>query len=347
MKQSPLHDKNLELGARLTGFGDWEMPVQYRGVIAEHNTVREAAGWFDVSHLGRFELTGAGARQSVRSLLCNDIDRISPGRCQYTMILNTEGGIVDDLIVWWIDDGTFWILPNAANHYRVMAAFDAGPDTTVSDLRNATAMIAVQGPSARDALHAVIGEAPGRFRIVKAGWNRRTMWMAGTGYTGEPGAELCIDSDSAADLVDALTGAGVLPAGLGARDTLRLEAGLALWGEDIDETTTPLEAGLAPFVDFDHDFVGREALLSQRDFGVARRRVSFVLSDRGIPRHGHRLRSASGGEGAVTSGNMSPLLGKGIGLGYVAPAPLPDEHLEVEIRERWVPARQVQTPFHK
>ncbi len=347
MRQSPLHHKNLELGARLTDFGGWEMPVQYEGVLAEHRAVRAKAGWFDVSHLGRFELTGHGARQAIRHLLCNDIERVAPGRCQYTMILNEQGGIIDDLIVWWLGEGRFWVLPNAANHDRVMAIFDSEPDTNVRDVRELTAMIAVQGPEAPQVIESIFGTTPGRFRVVETDYRGQVIHMAGTGYTGEKGAEIVVPSVVAGDLVDDLVATGVTPAGLGARDTLRLEAGLSLWGEDIDENTTPIEAGLEFFVDYDHDFVGKDALLAQRETGPVRGRVAFILDERGVPRHGHRLRSASGGEGVVTSGNMSPMLGKGVGLGYISPPVAEDEALEVEIREKWLPVRQAPTPFHK
>lgn len=347
MKRSPLHERNAELGARFTDFGGWEMPLQYQGVLAEHRAVREAVGFFDVSHLGRFELTGAGAHAAVRRLLCNDIEKIAPGRCQYTMILNDEGGIIDDLIVWWLGDGHFWVLPNASNHHKVMAIFDAEPDTVVSDVRETTAMIAVQGPSAPDLIESILGVRPARFRITRLTWQGVEVALAGTGYTGEPGAEICIGSETAPLLVDALVAAGATPAGLGARDTLRLEAGLSLWGEDIDESTTPLEAGLEFFVNFDHDFVGRNALLAQQAEGIPRSRVSFVLDERGVPRHGHRLRTAGGSEGVVTSGNMSPLLGQGIALGYLSPPPADEDPIEVEIRDRWIPTRRVDPPFHK
>ena len=171
--------------------------------------------------------------------------------------------------------------------------------------------------------------------------------MAGTGYTGEKGAEVCLDEGVAGSFVSALDELGVVAAGLGARDTLRLEAGLPLWGEDIDEETTPLEAGLDFAVAMDHEFVGREALAEQMEKGVSRQLVGFVLEDRGVPRHGHRIRSASGGIGTVTSGNMSPMIEKGIGLGYLTPPPSAGEALEVEIRDRWIPARLVEPPFHK
>ena len=348
MKRSPLHPRNVELGARFTDFGGWEMPVQYQSVLAEHRAVRETAGFFDVTHLGRFELTGPGARDALSRLLCNDIDRISPGRCQYTMTLNPAGGIIDDLIIWWWDENRFWVMPNAANHQRVMAAFAAEPDTSITDLREGTVLIAVQGPEAPEILSGLLGETPTRMRLLHSTWEGAELWMAGTGYTGEPGVEICTDPETGVMLVEALLAAAVVPAGLGARDTLRLEAGLTLWGEDIDETTTPLEAGLGFAVSFGHDFIGKEALVAQQESGVPRSLIGFTLEERGVPRHGHRMRAPSGGEGTVTSGNMSPMLGVGIGLGYLTPPPGEDEvTIEVEIRDRWVAARIVDPPFHK
>jgi aminomethyltransferase len=348
MRRSPLHHRHLELGARFTDFGEWEMPLQYQSVLAEHRGVREGAGLFDVTHLGRFELTGPGAGPALRRLLCNDIDRISPGRCQYTMALNERGGIVDDLIVWWWSEDHYWVMPNAANHQRVMAAFREEAETTVRDLRDSTVFLAVQGPRAPQVLSGIFGVAPSRMRVARVSWQGVEVSMAGTGYTGEPGAEICVDPESGVALLDALLGVGVIPAGLGARDTLRLEAGLPLWGLDLDETTTPFEAGLRFAVSLGHDFVGKTVLVEQEAVGVGRALIGFVLDERGVPRHGHRLRTPSGGEGIVTSGNMSPMLGMGIGLGYLSPPPGEDDTtLEVEIRDRWIPARRVRPPFHR
>jgi aminomethyltransferase len=346
MMRSPLHDVHASLGARFTEFGGWELPVRYDSVIAEHKAVRESAGFFDVTHLGRFDLTGEGAHDAVRRLLSNDIERIEPGRCQYTMMLNPEGGVVDDIIVWWMEPGRYRVLPNAANHEKVMAAFTAEPGTVVSDLRPSSVLIAVQGPEATSVVERILGVAPKRFRIAAADFQGTRADMAGTGYTGERGAEVCLDPSVAPAFVEALVAAGVKPCGLGARDTLRLEAGLPLWGEDIDETTTPLEAGLDFAVAMDHDFVGRDALQRQMNGGLPRKLVGFVLEDRGVPRHGCAVRTASGGTGHVTSGNMSPMIDQGIGLAYVSPPPAPGEGLEVEIRDRWIPARQAQPPFH-
>jgi aminomethyltransferase len=346
MKRSPLHELNANLGARFVDFGGWEMPVQYVSVLAEHRAVREGVGVFDVTHLGRFALRGAGSHGALSRLLSNDIDRIEPGRCQYTMILNEDGGIVDDLIVWWWGEDDFWVMPNAANHRRVMAAFAAEPDCEIEDLQPATVFLAVQGPEAPALVEQVTGVRPGRFlnREVETGFG--ALRMAGTGYTGEPGAELCAAVPAGIALTEALLDGGATPCGLGARDTLRLEAGFPLWGEDIDETTTPLEAGLDFAVSFGHDFVGSRELSSQRDDGLERRLAGFILEDRGIPRHGYDVRTLDGGSGRVTSGNISPMLDTGIGLAYIAPPATEGDRLEVRIRERWAAGRVAEPPFH-
>lgn len=323
------------------------MPVQYESVLAEHRSVRASMGVFDVTHLGRFELTGPGAHAAIRRLLCNDIDRIEPGRCQYSMILNPRGGIVDDLIVWWWEGDRFWVMPNATNQERVMAAFDAEEGCETDDLQSSTVFIAVQGPGAPDALEEVLGTRPPRFRCGTAQWQSTEVSIAGTGYTGEAGAEICVPPTEASSLFDAFIAAGAVPCGLGSRDTLRLESGLALWGEDIDETTTPLEAGLGFAVSMDHEFVGREALAVQLADGLEKRLSGFVLDDRGIPRHGHSVASESGSKGEVTSGNISPILETGIGMAYMSPPVDPGEPVEVEIRAKPVPGRIVDPPFHK
>ena len=346
MRRSPLHQLNERLGARFVDFGGWEMPVQYTSVLAEHRAVRNGVGIFDVSHLGRFSLSGSGARDAARRLLCNNIDRVTPGRCQYTMILNDDGGIIDDLIVWWRDEEDFWLMPNAANHERVMSRFADEAGCEVGDLQTDTVFLAVQGPEAPRLIEDIVGAGPGRFRNERVETRHGTVDMAGTGYTGEPGAELCLDAASGETLMDAFVEAGAVPCGLGARDTLRLEAGLPLWGEDIDETTSPLEAGLDFAVSLEHDFVGRQRLAQERDVGLKRRLAGFVLDGRGIPRHGCEVRTVGGGEGTVTSGNISPLLDTGIGLAYLSPPAEVGEVVEVRIRERWVPGRVTQPPFH-
>ena len=319
------------------------MPLQYEGTLAEHAAVRTAVGVFDVSHLGRFEVAGSEAADLVGSVLTNDLAKIGPGRCQYSLILNDRAGILDDIVVWWLEPDRLLVLPNAANHDRVMARFAeaAGSEARVSDLRDSTALLAVQGPDGRRVLEEAFGASPKRHRVVIAG----EAIIAGTGYTGEAGGEAVVPMSQADAALQAILKAGATPCGLGARDTLRLEFGLPLWGQDIDETTDPIEAGLAWAVGWDTTFDGKAALEARRHEHPTRARVGFILDDRRPPRHGYRIRSGSS-EGEVTSGNFSPILERGIGMGYLAPPPPDDETAaEVEVRDHWVPARLVDMPF--
>ena len=344
--RSPLHSLNEKLGARFVDFGGWEMPVQYESVLTEHKAVRSSAGWFDVSHLGRFLWRGEGASTALNRLLTNDVTLIEPGRTQYTLCLNEDGGIVDDLLIWQWDDEFYWVLPNASTHTAMMARFaEAFPLIEIEDLRTATAMVAVQGPEAPAALEGAIGVVPKRFRTYRAPLGSSVVHLAGTGYTGERGGEVVADPETAAGLLETLGRAGVKPAGLGARDTLRLEAGLLLAGQDFDTQNNPMEAGLDFAVSWDHEFVGRTALEAVREAGPQRKLVAFTLPGRTIPRHGYKLRT-SGSSGVVTSGNFSPILECGIGLGYLSP-PSDAEVLEVEIRGNWEQARRVELPFLK
>jgi len=324
------------------------MPVQYDGVLAEHAAVRQSVGLFDVSHLGRFDVTGPGATELVRYQLCNDVTTIAAGRAQYTMALNDRGGVVDDIIVWRYADHGYWVMPNGTNFDEILGRFADNTDTAtaVAAVRDETVLIAVQGPDSPGVVESVIGTMPGRFRVIdgefEGGWFR----AAGTGYTGERGAEIAVPFESGQNLFEALLQAGATACGLGARDTLRLEMGYPLWGQDLDESTTPLEAGLGWVIGWDHDFVGKAEVSRQQDNGVPRALVAFACEGRTIPRHGHRLRAGSS-TGEVTSGNFSPTLGHGIGMGYLAPPIVPGTPIEVEIRHDWVPAQQVDPPFIK
>lgn len=345
MPESPIAACHVAAGARFTDFGGWSMPVQYGGVLDEHAAVRNGVGVFDVTHLGRFEVSGPGAAPLVRSQLCNDIAKISPGRAQYTMALNDHGGVEDDIIVWYLDDDVLWVMPNGTNSDEIVARFSsAAPDSvTITDIRPSTVLLAVQGPASHAVIDAVIGTVPGRFRVEHARFDDVHVVVAGTGYTGERGAEVCVPIAAAAALWDAFIAEGAKPCGLGARDTLRLEMGYPLWGQDLDATTTPLEAGLGWVVAWDHDFVGKEALEASRS-APARSLVAFTTEGRAIPRHGYRF-SSSSGEGAVTSGNFSPTLGHGIGLAMVSPPPHDDERFTVEIRGNDVEACRSDLPF--
>ena len=346
MAESPLHDLHAELGARFTDFGGWAMPVQYEGVISEHHTVRDGAGVFDVSHLGRFLVEGPGATELVRDQLCNDILKVDPGRAQYSMALNEQGGVVDDVIVWRLGDHRYWVMPNGTNFDDILGRFidDAPPETVVRPLRDETALVAVQGPSAASVVESVLGTMPGRFRINEGLYREDWSIVAGTGYTGERGAEIAVPSDRGTQLMKDVIHAGAVPCGLGARDTLRLEMGYPLWGQDLDEQTTPLGAGLAWVVAWDHDFIGRQALVEQRDTGPDRSQIAISTIGRTIPRQGYAVRCGESA-GIVTSGNFSPTLGHGIALAYISPPIEGDAPVEVEIRGTWQPAQIEKLPF--
>jgi aminomethyltransferase len=345
MPASPIHAVHDEMGARFTDFGGWTMPLQYTGVIDEHTAVRSSAGVFDVSHLGRFEVTGPAAVDLVRRQLCNDITKVEPGRAQYTMALNDSGGVEDDIIVWWLEPDRLWVMPNGTNSDDILERFrsDAPAGVAVTDIRPSTTLLAIQGPDAPGIVESVLGEAPRRFRALETRFGDRSGWTAGTGYTGERGAEICVPNDTAAALWRALVAAGATPCGLGSRDTLRLEMGYPLWGQDLNASTTPLEAGLGWVVAWDHDFVGRSALEAQRDH-LTRELVAFTTEGRAIPRQGYPV-TTSTGSGAVTSGNFSPTLQHGIGLAYISPPPAEDDLIHVEIRGTQVPARRSDIPF--
>lgn len=344
MTRSPLHEAHDRLGARFVDFGGWTMPLQYRGTLHEHRAVRQSVGVFDVSHLGRFRLTGPHSTETLRRLLCNDITRIGPGRAQYTMMLTPSGGVIDDIIVWRLEDDDYWVLPNGVNHRRVMADVAAADGVVASDRRGSTALLAVQGPDAPRIVEHVLGTAPKRFRLSHADHHGAEVWAAGTGYTGELGAELAVPTEAAPALFEALLEAGAAPCGLAARDVLRLEMGYPLWGRDLDSSTTPLEAGLEWVVEWDHDFVGRRALAAQRSSGLPKRRICFVTPGRSVPRPGYLLRCGSG-TGFVASGTFSPILGVGIGIGYVSPDPGSDTQVIVDIRGRRVEATRIEPPF--
>lgn len=344
MDTTPLASRHESLGARFTEFGGWSMPVQYEGVIAEHTAVRESVGVFDVSHLGRFRVGGPGSQEALGAELCNDIAKCEPGRAQYTMALNDRGGVDDDIIVWRFADDAFWLMPNGTNLDEIYGRFASRPGVEVAPRRRDTVLLAVQGPQAPVAIEHVLGSAPGRFRVATGAFAEGPYWAAGTGYTGEPGAEIAVPVGQGARLLDAFLDAGAVPCGLGARDTLRLEMGYPLWGQDLDETTSPLEAGLSWVVAWDHEFVGRPALQAQRDRGLAKQLIAFRTQGRVIPRHGYPMR-AGASVGAVSSGNFSPTLGHGIGMGYLAP-PLGDGgEIEVQVRGAWHTAEIVKLPF--
>jgi aminomethyltransferase len=337
-------------------FGGWEMPLQYRGVLEEHRACRERAVVFDVSHLGSLLVTGTGAFATLQFAFTNDLDRIEPGRAQYTHLLDAEDAhVVDDVIVWWTASGHFLVMPNASNTaplldaVRDTAEIHAGGECVARDVTADRVVLAVQGPSARELLEPVLpaASAVGRFRVAPVTYaGGADGWVAGTGYTGEDGVELHVPAAAAAATWRAILDAGVQPAGLGARDTLRLEAGLPLYGHELGEGITPLQAGLGWVVRFDKgDFRGRAALAAERERGVSRRLRGLVVDGRQVPRQGCAVLRGDNQVGEVTSGNFSPTLERGIALAFVPPDVGVGDALDIDIRGRRAPATVTETPF--
>lgn len=354
LRCSPLDAQHEALGARMVPFGGWAMPLQYTGVLEEHRACREHAVVFDVSHLGTVEFAGRGdghgARDALQWLLTNDLGRIGPGRAQYTHLLDPDDAhVVDDIIVWWVDPDRFFVMPNASNTERLStAAVEAGRHQSggfvVADVTASRAVLAVQGPEARKLLSTVSGDAAAvaRFDVASVG-----DWIvAGTGYTGEDGVEIHVPAELAPDVWDALLAAGITPAGLGARDTLRLEAGLPLHGHELGPGITPLQAGLGWVVRWDKgDFRGRDALAAERERGIARRLRGISIDGRRPAREGAPVLVDGREVGSVTSGNFSPTLGHAIALGFVPPDVEIGAAVQCDVRGTRLDGRIVKLPF--
>jgi aminomethyltransferase len=326
-------------------FGGWDMPLSYgEGTLAEHRACRTAAVAFDVSHLGTVSVTGAGALEQLQLALTNDLTKVGPGRAQYTHLLDPDdASVLDDIIVWWVDDDRFDVMPNASNTDRVVAAI-GGDDVTAT-----RAIIAVQGPQARERLATLAPEAAaiGRFRVGRADVAGVGCIVAGTGYTGEDGLELAVPAEQAAAVWDAVLAAGVVPAGLGARDTLRLEAGLPLHGHELGPGITSLQAGLGWVVAWDKEggFRGREPLLSEKERGPARRLRGLTTEGRRPPRADQAVLVDGAEAGIVTSGNFSPMLEHGIALAFLPPTVEEGDVVAIAGKGEPAPATVVKLPF--
>ncbi|MFO0578000.1 MAG: glycine cleavage system aminomethyltransferase GcvT [Polyangia bacterium] len=364
LRKTPLYDRHVAQGARIVDFGGWAMPVQYSSILDEHRAVRGAVGLFDVCHMGEVRFTGPGALSAVERLVTNDVRKLVDGQARYTTVLYEHGGIVDDCIVYRESADSILIVINAANTEKDIAWFRASlagrSDVEFADLSAQTGLIAVQGPRAAALLDKL---APGDgFSALKSFHFKDgtiagvRVWAARTGYTGEDGFELFCPWDDSPRVWDALLEAGqelgVKPCGLGARDTLRLEACLSLYGNDIDQTTSPYEANLGWVVKLDHDFIGRAALEAQKQTGISRKLVALVMDDsKAIARHGYNVyEGTEGGEpiGVVTSGTVGPTVGKNVALGYVPVAlSAVGGRVYVDIRGRRAPALIVKPPFYK
>jgi len=346
--RTALYDAHLAAGGKMVDFGGWDMPINYGSQIEEHHAVRQNAGVFDVSHMTVVDIAGAGARDYLRQLLANDVDRIDPGRALYTGMLNDNGGVIDDLIVYKQDNG-YRLVVNCATRETDLDWMEKQAGGFAVDIheRPELAMLAIQGPKAREILAGLLrgarAEAVSSLKIFA--FAQDGDWMiARTGYTGEDGFEILLPQDAVVAFWNRLLAAGVKPAGLGARDTLRLEAGMNLYGQDMDEEISPYEAALAWTVSLDEgrDFIGRDVLEAQKAAGTARQMIGLVMDEKGVLRHGQAVTTA-GGQGEILSGTFSPTLAKGIAFARVPAGELGE--VTVDIRGRQVPVRVVKFPF--
>jgi len=357
LKRTPLYDTHVALGAKMVPFAGFEMPVQYpTGITAEHKAVREKAGVFDVSHMGEFIVRGPQAVEFVNFVTTNDVASLKPGQAQYSTILREDGTIVDDCLVYRSDNRVLMVVngSNVEKDFAHISQYVGKFDVTLEDISDDIALLALQGPQAQRILQQHTDTDLSQIKYYEhqmgtvAGVER--VYISRTGYTGEDGFELYFPAEHGPEMWNALTKSGeVTPAGLGSRDSLRLEMGMALYGNDIDDTTTPLEAGLSWLVKFKKgDFVGRDALLKQKEQGVPRKLVGFTTSERSFPRHGYPVFVNGAPSGEVRSGTISPTLGIPIGTAYVPPASASEgSTLEIEIRGKRIPATVVKMPFYK
>jgi len=359
-RATPLEDRHRALGARLIEFGGWLMPLQYAGILEEHRAVRERAGLFDLSHMGELFVDGPEAAAGLAAALVTDPPALAVGRAHYSMICAPDGGILDDLIVYRLAEDRFLVVANAANAQVVSDALAErldGRRAILDDRSLATAMVAVQGPRARTILEPLTDVDLAALRYYAIAEGRVAgipALVARTGYTGEDGFEIIVDEGRGGELWDALmtagSGHGLVPVGLGARDTLRLEAGMPLYGNELDRTTDPFEANLGRVVKLSKpgDFVGRAALEAAAANGPERLLVGLAITGRGIARHGYPVLAGERRTGVVTSGTQSPTLGRPIAMAYVAPADAePGTVVDIEIREARIPARVVTLPFYR
>jgi aminomethyltransferase len=364
-RQTPLHAVHERLGATMTSFAGWQMPLRYASETAEHLAVRRAAGLFDLSHMGEIAVAGPGAGAALDYALVGNLSALRPGRARYTMICAEDGGVLDDLVVYRLDEDEFLVIANASNTDAVFSSVRdraAGRDARVTDATGDYALVAIQGPEAAGILAPLAGGLDlGAIRYYAGAFGEvagRRAWVARTGYTGEDGFEVFCRPEDAVPIWEALTaggagadsGAGLVPAGLAARDTLRLEAGMPLYGNELGPDVTPFEAGLGRVVKFDKpgEFVGREALAARAASGPVRRLAGLTVQSRRIARHGYPVLADGKPCGTVTSGAPSPTLGVPIAMAYLEPAADGDDRvLAVGIRGAEVPVQLTDLPFYR
>ncbi|WP_417785124.1 glycine cleavage system aminomethyltransferase GcvT [Tenacibaculum sp.] len=359
MKNTALSHVHEALGAKMVPFAGYNMPVQYEGVTAEHETVRKGVGVFDVSHMGEFFLKGENALALIQKISSNDASKLVPGKAQYSCMPNADGGIVDDLIIYMIAENEYMLVVNASNIEKDWNWISQHNDLNV-EMENRSeewSLLAIQGPKAAEAMQSLTSVDLSNIKFytfeITDFAGIPNVVVSATGYTGSGGFEVYVKNEDVEQLWNNVFEAGkdwgIKPIGLAARDTLRLEMGYCLYGNDIDDTTSPLEAGLGWITKFTKDFVNAEALKAQKEAGVTRKLVAFELTERGVPRHDYEIVDADGNNiGRVTSGTMSPSLGKGIGLGYVTiENSKVDSDIFIQVRKKQIPAKVVKLPFYK
>lgn len=363
MRQTPLIDAHRRAQAKLVDFAGWEMPIQYSGVVDEYHTVRRQAGLFDVSHMGRISVTGPGSLAFLQRVTTNDVSKLSVHQSHYSMVCTPQGGIKDDIFIYHVKPYEFLVCVNASNREKIVAWLEEhvvqAQNCKVQDRSSALAQLAIQGPASRDILTAAGLAESAALKVrhcLNATLSGCSVLVTRTGYTGELGYELYVPAERVSDIWNRLLESGrphgLKPAGLGARDLLRLEMAYLLYGNDMDEKTTPIEAGAEWVVKFDKGaFIGRTELHAQQSRGTTKRLVAFELVEKAVPRHGFKILSHQAPHvviGEVTSGNLSPLLQKGIGMGYVPPASSqPGSSILIDIRGKAYPALVVKPPFYK
>jgi aminomethyltransferase len=351
LKRTSLYEAHVEAGAKLVPFAGWEMPVQYEGIRAEHLAVREGCGVFDVSHMGQIETEGPEAGELLQLLLSNDVSKIEVGGAQYSCLCQRDGGVLDDLFTYRLGDDRYLTVTNAANHDLDLEWFQAHEVECEAEVRDRIAdyaMLAVQGPRAREMVGSLAdGELPARFHTAELEVAGAAALVCGTGYTGEDGVEVLLAPDAAPDLWLALVEAGATPAGLGARDTLRLEVNYCLYGNDLTAERTPIEAGLGWAVKEDTDFCGSDACRRVREEGPKERLKPFVITGAGIPRQGNPILAGDEQVGEVTSGTHSPSLDVGIGMGYIrSDLAEPGTEIEIDVRGKRRTAEVRKAPLY-
>lgn len=362
-KRTVLYPKHVALGAKMVEFGGWEMPVQYKSILSEHRAVRTAAGLFDVSHMGEIEVSGYDALAFLQRLLTNDLAKLTVGQALYSLMCYPTGGIVDDLLVYKLADEQYWLVVNAGNKDKDLAwlkeqlpAAEQQQGIRIRDRSTEIGLLALQGPLAEQILAGISAVSVAdlkSFHFLVSEIAGIKVLLSRTGYTGEDGFEIYLAVDKTPLVWDKLLQAGqavgLVPAGLGARDTLRFEAGLSLYGQELTETITPLEAGLGFFVVWSKDdFIGKDVLVQQKKEGLARKLVGFKMLERGIPREGYLLQKDGVVIGQVTSGSYAPTLEENLGLGYVISAhAFVDNEISVVIRGKSLKARIIKKPFYK